>query len=124
MKSSAKDPARERVTKICLALPEVSCENQGTHARYLIAKKTLAYYVNNHHGNGKIAVWCKVLPGDNAALVAANPKKFYMPEYLGPKGWVGLRLDTGDVDWEEVADLVAGSYQLIAPKRLAKNLSV
>ena len=123
MKPSAKDPRRDRVTKICLALPEVTCENQGTHARFVIAKKTLAYYVNDHHGNGIIAVWCKVLPGDNTVLAASDPKKFYIPEYVGPKGWVGLRLDTGEVDWEEAGDLIAGSYRLIAPKRLVKALS-
>jgi hypothetical protein len=64
-------------------------------------------------------VCCKVLPGDNEALVAAHPAKFYLPAYIGPRGWVALRLDVSGLDWNEVAELVVASYQLIAPKRLA-----
>jgi hypothetical protein len=60
-----------------------------------------------------------VLPGDNEGLIAAHPERFYMPAYIGPRGWVALRLDVGGLDWNEVAELVVGSYRLIAPKRLA-----
>jgi len=66
-----------------------------------------------------VGITCKVLPGDNAALIAAEPRRFYMPAYIGSRGWVGLRLDTGDIDWDEVAELAAHSYRLVAPKRLA-----
>lgn len=82
-------------------------------------KKTFAYYLDDHHGDGIVAVTCKVLPHDNAVLAAADPARFYLPAYLAPRGWVALRLDVGDVDWDEVAELVTGSYRLIAPKRLA-----
>ena len=61
----------------------------------------------------------KVIPGDNIALAAANPSRFYIPAYTGSKGWVGLRLDTTGLDWDEVSELVTGSYRLVAPKRLA-----
>jgi predicted DNA-binding protein (MmcQ/YjbR family) len=108
-----------RVTKMCLALPEATCEPKGRHAAYLAGKKIFAYYVNDHHGDGIIAVNCKVLPGDNVELIRAHPDRFYMPAYIGPRGWVGLRVDVSKVDWEEVAELLAGSYQLVAPKRLA-----
>ncbi len=118
------DSRLARVKKICLALPEVTCEIQGTHARFVVAKKTLAYYVDNHHGDGIVSVWCKVLPGDNTALAAAQPDRFYIPAYVGPKGWVALRVDRGEIDWEEVAELMAGSYRLMAPKRLTKAVSV
>jgi len=60
----------------------------------------------------------KALPGDNTALAAAQPASFYLPAYIGPRGWIALRLDKGKVDWDEVAELVVGSYRLIAPKRL------
>jgi predicted DNA-binding protein (MmcQ/YjbR family) len=62
-----------------------------------------------------------VLPGDNKLLVTSNPAKFYMPAYVGSKGWTGL-LDVGEIDWQEVQELVTHSYQLIAPKRLAVTL--
>jgi len=50
----------------------------------------------------------------------ALPARFYLPAYIGPRGWIALRLDTGKVDWDEVAELVMGSYRLIAPKRMVK----
>ena len=108
----------ERVSKICSALPKSIREVLGKHASFTAVGKTYAYYLNNHHGDGIIGIACKVLPGDNEALIAAQPAKFYMPAYVGPKGWVGLRLDIGGVDWNEVAELLTGSYRLIAPKRL------
>ena len=59
------------------------------------------------------------MPGDNTALADAQPRRFFLPAYLASKGWVALRLDIGEIDWYEVSELVRGSYQLIAPKRLA-----
>jgi hypothetical protein len=118
-KPSVEDRRLARLTRICLALPEVTRECHGQHAGFLVRKKTFVYFLNNHHGDGIVAVTCKVLTGDNTALVAANPFRFYLPAYVGSRGWVALRLDLGDIDWDEVTELVAGSYQLIAPKRLA-----
>lgn len=69
----AEDALREGVTKLCLALPETTCEAMGDYAGYRVKKKVFAYYLNDHHGDGIISVCCKVLPGDNAALIAAHP---------------------------------------------------
>lgn len=118
-KEFAKDQRLDRVTRICKALPEASYELAGKHASYEVRRKTFAYYLNDHHGDGIIAVCAKVLPGDNAALIAAQPRKFYMPSYIGPRGWVALRLDIPGVDWGEVAELIRGSYRLVAPQKLA-----
>jgi hypothetical protein len=111
-----------RLTAIALKLPEASREMQGDHAGFRVRKKVFAYFLHDHHGDGIVSVCCKVLPGDNAALIAGDPVKFYMPAYLGPRGWVALRLDRGKIDWEEVEELVRGSYQLTAPKSLAHLL--
>ena len=112
----------KRVTKVCLALPEATCERKGSHAAYAAGKKIFAYYLDDHHGDGILAINCKVLPGENTMLVASDPKRFYMPPYIGPRGWVGLRLDVGEVDWEEVAELAAVSYCQVAPQRLAAKV--
>jgi predicted DNA-binding protein (MmcQ/YjbR family) len=64
------------------------------------------------------------LPGDNTALATAQPARFYLPAYIGPRGWIALRLDRGKVDWDEVAELVMGSYRLIAPKSLIKRIKL
>ncbi|MGH9774077.1 MAG: MmcQ/YjbR family DNA-binding protein [Candidatus Acidiferrales bacterium] len=120
MKKGSKDnPRLARLTKICLALPETARRCSGSHAAFLVRERTFAYFLNDHHGDGIVSVCAKALPGDNTALAATNPERFYLPAYIGPRGWIALRLDVGEIDWEEVAELVGGSYLLVAPKRLA-----
>jgi predicted DNA-binding protein (MmcQ/YjbR family) len=63
-----------------------------------------------------LAVWCKAPSASQQVLIGADPKRFFVPPYVGPKGWIGIRLDAR-VDWKEVATLVERSYRLIAPKR-------
>jgi len=118
---SAEEPRLARVTEIALALPEATCKIYGSHAQFLVRKKTFAYFLDNHHGDGIVAVTCKEFPGDNKALVAAQPRRFYLPDYLASRGWVALRLDLGKVDWSEVRELLVSSYALIAPQRLAQR---
>lgn len=112
------------MTKICLAFPEATCEISGDHAIFRISKNTFAYYMNNHHGDGIVCIAAKVAPGDNTALVAAQPKRFCLPAYIASKGWVSLRLDTGEIDWDEVRELAADSYRRVAPKRLAAMVTI
>jgi predicted DNA-binding protein (MmcQ/YjbR family) len=121
---SGEDCRLARLTKICLALPEATRRDSGKHAAFLVCKKTFAYFLNDHHGDGIVSVACKAFPGENAALAAAQPTRFYLPSYIGPRGWVALRLDTGDTDWEEVGELILGSYRLIAPRRLATSIKM
>ncbi len=118
----AEDPRLTRLTKIALALPEATRQIYGSHAQFLIRKKTFSYFLDNHHGDGIVGVTGKVLPGDNKALAESQPDRFYLPAYVASKGWVALRLDVGKIDWEEVKELVIGSYLLIAPKRLAEQV--
>ena len=122
MKQPKEDARLMRLTKICLALPDSIRQIMGRHAGFYVRKKTFAYFLDDHHGDGIVGLTCKVLPGDNAALIAADPARFYMPAYVGSKGWVGLRLDRAKIDWEEVEELVTHSYRLIAPKRLAASV--
>jgi hypothetical protein len=117
-----EDRRLTRVSKICLTLPETSRESQGCHATFRVRKKVFAYFLDNHHGDGIVSICAKTFPGDHAALIAAQPERFYSPAYIGPRGWVGLRLDRGEIDWEEVAELIKASYLLNAPKRLAASV--
>jgi predicted DNA-binding protein (MmcQ/YjbR family) len=117
--------AKERLEKlsgICLSLPGAVREDKGSHASFTVAKKVFAYYLNDHHEDGIVSVCCKVLPGDNERLISASPRKFYMPAYIGPRGWVALRLDRPTVDWDEVKEIVRGSYEQTAPKKLLRLL--
>lgn len=119
---SAEDSRLTCVTEIALALPDVTRQIYGSHAQFLVRKKTFSYFLDNHHGDGIVAVTGKVLPGDNKALVEAQPDRFYLPAYVASRGWVALRLDVGKIDWEEVRELLHGSYMLVAPKRLADRV--
>jgi len=110
----------DRLSDICLALPEATRELRGDHAKFCARKKVFAYFLNNHHGDGIVSICCKVLPGDSMALIASDPERFYMPAYIGPRGWVALRLDTGQVDWDEVKELVTGSFRLCGSVRKRK----
>lgn len=119
--------AEERITRvngICLALTGATRTETGDHAIFRVGGKVFSYLLNNHHGDGILSVCCKALPGDNQRLIEANPRRFYMPAYIGPRRWVGLRLDLSSVDWSEVKELVRGSYLLVAPKKFARELGV
>ena len=115
----SEDRRLRRLTTLALALPETTRQIGGSHAQFSVRKKTFAYFLNNHHGDGIVAVTCKVLPGDNKALADAQPRRFYLPAYIASRGWVALRLDIGKIDWDEVRELLLSSYALVAPKRLA-----
>jgi phosphoribosylglycinamide formyltransferase-1 len=108
-KRATEDARLAQLTKIALALPETERKLCGRHAQFLIRKKTFAYFLDDHHGDGIVAVTCKVLSGDNKALAEAQPRRFYLPAYVASKGWVALRLDVGKIDWDEVKELLAGS---------------
>jgi len=117
----AKVKADSRLTKvaaICLALPETVRTDQASHASFTVRKKVFAYFLNDHHGDGIVSVCTRAFPGEAGKLIEAHPRKFYSPAYIGRLGWIGLRLDRGKVDWDEVRALVTVSYLQAAPKRL------
>ena len=121
-KPAPQDPRLNRVTEIALALPEAARQMCDSHAQFTVRKKTFAYFLDNHHGDGIISIACKVLAGENTALAESQPRRFYLPAYLASRGWVALRLDVGKVDWSEVKDLILCSYSLAAPKSLAARV--
>lgn len=119
---SSQPNIADRIATVCLALPEAQRDRKGEHASFTVRKKVFAYLLVNHHGDGIVSICGKALPGDNNALVASDPAKFYLPAYIGPRGWVGLRLDRGAIDWDEVNEFVTGSYLLTAPRPLAAKV--
>ena len=118
-----RDEALERLRSLCLALPEVEEQPWGaTHAVFQVAGKVFVRFMDDHHGDGRVALWSKAPLGAQAALVAGDPERFFVPPYVGPRGWIGVRLDVGQVDLEEVSDLVEESYRMLAPRRLSAAL--
>jgi hypothetical protein len=107
----------QRLVEICADLPEVEVAGDQHHA-FSVRKKKFAYHLVDHHGDGRVALECKAPPGENAALVASDPARFFMPKYMAHHGWVGLYLDLLEIDWGEVRELLTDAYLLTAPKRL------
>jgi predicted DNA-binding protein (MmcQ/YjbR family) len=104
-----------RLRAICLALPEATEKLAWGDPTFRVRDRIFAM---PKRGDGRLSMWCKAPPGAQAVLVGADPARLFVPPYVGPKGWVGMRLDERP-DWAEVAALVHRSYRLVAPKRLA-----
>lgn len=113
----AKSPA-DRLRAICLALPEAMEKEAWGDPTFRVRDRIFAMF---KQGDGRPSLWCKALPGSQTVLVGADPERFFVPPYVGHRGWVGMRLDRRP-DWNEVAELVRRSYRLTAPKRLAGRL--
>jgi hypothetical protein len=110
--------ALERLRAICLALPETSERpSHGSPAWFVRDKRSFVTLLDDHHGDGRFAIWCAAPPGDQQLLVDADPERFFVPPYVGHRGWLGVRLDRG-VDWEEVAGIVEDAYCTVAPRKL------
>jgi hypothetical protein len=113
---------RRRTESLCLALPGATCERCGSHATFRVRNKVFAYYLDDHHGDGIVGLCAKLPLGQHEELIRQDPTRFYMPAYIGPRGWVGLRLDRRSVDWREADALVRTSYGATAPASLLKAL--
>jgi hypothetical protein len=109
----------ERVRKICRALPECVVDGDPHH-KLSVRGKTIGWHTVDHHGDGRVALTLKATKGENVELVASDPVKFFLPPYVAHHGYVGVYLDTGDVDWDEITELITDAYRLAAPKKLAK----
>jgi predicted DNA-binding protein (MmcQ/YjbR family) len=118
--NSSSTQRRTRLVKICEALPETVVEAAGdSHLAFRIRKRIFAYYLFDHHGDGLIAFTCKSSMSEQRRLVKDDPASFFVPAYLGSKGWVAIRLDLDEVDWDTVSELARRAYQEIAPRKLA-----
>jgi hypothetical protein len=116
---------KARLVEVCTALPETDQRpggEGGRHIAYTIRKKTFAYFTDDHHGDGRLALICNAEAGEQSALTLGEPERFFVPPYLGHRGWVGMWLDLPDVDWSEAKDLMIDAYKMTAPKRLSALL--
>jgi hypothetical protein len=108
---------------ICLALPEATEKTAWGEPTFRVRDKMFAMYTDNHHRDGRVALWCKAPEGAQEILVGAAPTRFFVPPYVGHKGWIGVRLDI-EVDWNEVAEHVKESYRMTAPRQLVRLLDL
>src|SRR6202795_1055552 len=111
------NPAIKKLREICLALPEVfEKEAWGECTFRVIGGSMLAMTNNNYHNSGHFAVWVKAPPMVQESLVNSDPKRFFVPPYMGKKGWVGVRIDY-KVKWDQLAAILKDGHQMSAPKK-------
>ena len=121
-KPQTRQQARlSRVLNLAAKLPEVEISGDQ-HKSFRIRGKNFAYYLNDHHGDGIVSLCCKASFEEQADLVESAPDKFYIPSYVGAKGWVAIRLDQSRVDWPQADALLVNAYRAQAPKKLAAQV--
>jgi predicted DNA-binding protein (MmcQ/YjbR family) len=111
----------ERLRRICLALPEAVEKEAWGDPTWRVRDRIFAMQKGNYEG-GRPSVWLKANRGDQSVLVDLDPQRFFVPGYVGHKGWIGVYLDGERLDWAMVAKLVENSYRLIAPKTVVARL--
>ena len=112
----------ERVRSHCLSLPETSERLSHGEPTWFVRRKVFVMSANNHHRDGRIALWVPAPEGQQAGLVAAAPEHYFVPPYVGHRGWVGVRLDTG-LAWDAVAGAIEEAYIKAAPAKLVEALA-
>ena len=114
------DEVLGRIRELCLALPETSERlSHGQPTFFVREKRSFLMVLNDHHGDGRFAIWCAAEDGVQEMLVEADPDRFFRPPYVGHRGWLGVRLDRG-LYWDELAGIVEDAYAEVAPPKLVE----
>ncbi|MCC6268751.1 MAG: MmcQ/YjbR family DNA-binding protein [Dehalococcoidia bacterium] len=110
----------ERLRSICLGLPETTERlSHGEPWWFVRDKKAFVGFSNRHHG-GEFGFWCAAPLGAQDAMITVHPDRYFRPPYVGHRGWVGVRLDLEEVDWDEVEAVVREAFRVVAPAKLAE----
>ena len=116
----AKD-LNQAVREVCLSFPQAEEFLSHGSPNFRVRGKTFATYVVNHHGDGRIALWLNAPSGAQEQYTRATPKQFFVPPYVGPRGWLGVQLDQG-LSWKRIAALVREAYEKVAPPALIAQI--
>lgn len=111
----------ESLRRFCLALPEATERLSHGEPTWSVADGKVFVTYSDHHHDDRLAFWCAAPAGVQRALVSAEPERFFVPPYVGHRGWLGVSLDVS-VDWDQIAELVTDAYRVVAPKRLADQV--
>jgi hypothetical protein len=107
-----------KLREICLGLPETSERlSHGAPTFFIREKRAFVMVMTDHHGDGRFALWCAAPDGMQKMLVEADPERFFVPPYVGHRGWLGVRLDRG-LHWDELTGIAEDAYAEVAPKKL------
>jgi hypothetical protein len=112
----ARSSPLERVRRICLALPETNERaSHGTPNFFIRDKRAFVTYVDDHHGDGRLALWCASSTDVQQMLATSRPEQFFIPPYVAHLGWIGVRLDR-DLSWDEIAGVITDAYAVVLDK--------
>jgi predicted DNA-binding protein (MmcQ/YjbR family) len=112
----ARTSPLERVRRICLALPDTNERaSHGSRTFFIRDKRSFVMYLDDHHDDGRLALWCASSSDVQQMLATSRPAQFFVPPYVGHLGWIGVRLDR-DLTWEEIAGVIRDGHQVIALK--------
>jgi hypothetical protein len=121
MDDDARAAVLERVRAVCLRLPEVTERpSHGAPTFFVRGKRSFVMVMTNHHGDGRFALWCAAPDGMQRLLVDGAPDRYFVPPYVGHRGWLGVHLDRG-TDWEEIAGVLEDAYLEVAPAKLVEQ---
>jgi predicted DNA-binding protein (MmcQ/YjbR family) len=109
------------VREICLSFPEVEEKPSHGSPDFRVRGKSFATFVANHHGDGRIALWLNAPPGAQQFYVESDPENYFVPPYVGPRGWLGVHLDRS-LPWGAIARRVREAYEKVAPKALTARI--
>jgi predicted DNA-binding protein (MmcQ/YjbR family) len=112
---SAADEILDRLREICFRFPGTAEKLSHGAPSFFVRGKMFAMFADDHHGDDRVAVWLKSSHEDQQRLVGEGPERFFVPPYVGVNGWVGVRLDRLDTDWDELAILVEEGWLAVAP---------
>ncbi len=118
------DDPLPRLRAICLALPETTERlSHGEPTFFVRDKKVFVSYADHHH-DGRLSFWCHAPAGAQQALVKSDPRRFFVPPYVGGRGWIGVYLDVtrDEAFWHEIAELIEDAYRMVAPRILLARL--
>ncbi|WP_051897742.1 MmcQ/YjbR family DNA-binding protein [Sciscionella sediminilitoris] len=111
-----REQAREKLLELAERLPGIEPAHSHGHTGFLVRGKRIAWFLVDHHGDGRLAFWVKAPIGEQEALVGTDPARYFVPAYLGPRGWVGVDLNAAVPDWDEIAGLLEQAWRMTATK--------
>ena len=112
----------EEVRRLCLEFPGATERlSHSAPSFFGRTKKCFVIFHDNHHNDGRLAIWCAAPWGAQEAMVQSRPETFFVPPYVGHRGWIGVRLE-GSPDWLEVAEFIADAHACVSPARTPQTV--
>jgi hypothetical protein len=119
-----RERALQRIRQICLSLPETSERlSHGAPTFFVRGKRAFVMVLTDHHGDGRFALWCAAPEGMQRVLVEGDPENFFVPPYVGHRGWLGVHLDRS-LSWDDIAGIAEDAYAEIAPAKLVEAVQL